>query len=79
MTESSIYLVSVQGVEHHRPTMCMPSGHGERLRRRILKNDYSKYSVLDFTEWILVSLGNRPVVTGNTLRHILLSVFWFIM
>ena len=32
--EYSVSLASVQGVEHHRPNMHMPSGHGDRLRRR---------------------------------------------
>ena len=41
-----------------------------------LKINYSKHSVSDFTEWILVSFGNRPVITANTFCQILLSGFW---
>ena len=32
-TESSVSLASVQGVEHHCPTIRMPSGHRGRSRR----------------------------------------------
>ena len=31
----SVYLASMQGLEHHRHTMCTPSGHGDLQRRRI--------------------------------------------
>ena len=34
-TDSSVSLAYVQGVEHHRPNIRMPSGHRSRLRRRI--------------------------------------------
>ena len=33
-TESSVSLASIQGVEHHHPTMHIPSGHGGRPRIR---------------------------------------------
>ena len=35
VTEPSVSLAYFQGVEHHRPNMCTPSGHGDRPRRRI--------------------------------------------
>ena len=33
-TDYSVSLASVQGVEHHHPTMSTPSGNGDQLRRR---------------------------------------------
>ena len=33
-TDSSVSLASLQGVEHHRPTMHTPLGHGYMQRRR---------------------------------------------
>ena len=34
-TDSRVSLASIQGLEHHHPNMRTPSGHGDRLRRKI--------------------------------------------
>ena len=48
-TESSVSLFSVKGVEHQHPTMCIPSVHGVRSRRRIICHSCGIFYGIDNT------------------------------